>query len=54
MRWIQASVGANIRMIPTSDILFFRAEDKYTRVQTQGFEALMRPRRQPEAKCLAR
>ena len=42
MRWIQASVGANIRMIPTSDILFFRAEDKYTRVQTTGFEALIR------------
>jgi DNA-binding LytR/AlgR family response regulator len=42
MRWIQASVGANIRMIPTSDILFFRAEDKYTRVQTAGFEALIR------------
>jgi DNA-binding LytR/AlgR family response regulator len=42
MRWIQASVGANIRMIPTSDILFFRAEDKYTRVQTKSFEALIR------------
>jgi DNA-binding LytR/AlgR family response regulator len=42
MRWVQASVGANIRMIPTSDILFFRAEDKYTRVQTSGFEALIR------------
>jgi DNA-binding LytR/AlgR family response regulator len=42
MRWVQASVGANIRMIPTSDILFFRAEDKYTRVQTRGFEALIR------------
>jgi DNA-binding LytR/AlgR family response regulator len=42
MRWVQASVGANIRMIPTSDILFFRAEDKYTRVQTQRFEALIR------------
>jgi len=42
MRWVQASVGANIRMIPTSEILFFRAEDKYTRVQTQGFEALIR------------
>ena len=42
MRWVQASVGANIRMIPTSDILFFRAEDKYTRVQTQDFEALIR------------
>jgi DNA-binding LytR/AlgR family response regulator len=42
IRWIQASVGATIRMIPTSDILFFRAEDKYTRVQTTGFEALIR------------
>ena len=42
LRWVQASVGANIRMIPTSDILFFRAEDKYTRVQTGGFEALIR------------
>lgn len=42
LRWVQASVGANIRMIPTSDILFFRAEDKYTRVQTAGFEALIR------------
>ncbi len=42
MRWVQASVGAGIRMIPTSDILFFRAEDKYTRVQTEGLEALIR------------
>ena len=42
LRWVQASVGANLRMIPTSDILFFRAEDKYTRVQTPGFEALIR------------
>lgn len=42
MRWVQASVGDTIRMIPTSDILFFRAEDKYTRVQTERFEALIR------------
>jgi DNA-binding LytR/AlgR family response regulator len=42
MHWVQASVGATIRMIPTSEILFFRAEDKYTRVQTQRFEALIR------------
>jgi DNA-binding LytR/AlgR family response regulator len=42
LRWVQASVGATIRMIPTSDILFFRAEDKYTRVQTPRFEALIR------------
>src|SRR5207245_209619 len=41
MRWVQASVGANIRMIPTSDILFFSDADKYTRVQTQSFEALI-------------
>jgi DNA-binding LytR/AlgR family response regulator len=42
LRWVQASVGPAIRMIPTSEILFFRAEDKYTRVQTQKFEALIR------------
>lgn len=42
LRWIQASVGSNLRMIPTADILFFRAEDKYTRVQTAQFEALIR------------
>ncbi|MGE0355443.1 MAG: LytR/AlgR family response regulator transcription factor [Burkholderiales bacterium] len=42
LRWVQASVGAAIRMIPTADILFFRAEDKYTRVRTEGFEALIR------------
>jgi len=41
-RWLQASVGSTLRMIPTSDILFIRAEDKYTRVQTEGFEALIR------------
>jgi len=42
LRWVQASVGANIRMIPTGEILFFRAEDKYTRVQTESLEALIR------------
>ena len=42
IRWVQASVGPNLRVIPTSDILFFRAEDKYVRVQTSTFEALIR------------
>ena len=42
LRWVQASVGANLRLIPTAEILFFRAEDKYTRVQTSRFEALIR------------
>jgi DNA-binding LytR/AlgR family response regulator len=42
LRWVQASVGTTLRMIPTGDVLFFRAEDKYTRVQTPRFEALIR------------
>ena len=42
LRWVQASVGPSLRMIPTSEILFFRAEDKYTRVQTERVEALIR------------
>jgi DNA-binding LytR/AlgR family response regulator len=42
LSWVQASVGANLRMIPTSDILFFRADNKYTRVQTETIEALIR------------
>ena len=42
LRWVQASVGSTLRMIPTGEILFFRAEDKYTRVQTARFEALIR------------
>jgi DNA-binding LytR/AlgR family response regulator len=42
LRWVQASVGSNLRMIPTSDVLFFHAEDKYTRVQTARLEALIR------------
>ena len=35
-------MGPNLRVIPTSDILFFRAEDKYVRVQTDKLEALIR------------
>lgn len=42
LRWIQANVGTSLRLIPTQDILFFRADDKYTRVQTEQFEALIR------------
>lgn len=42
LRWIQASVGNSLRMISTREILFFRAEDKYTRVQTEQAEVLIR------------
>ncbi|WP_374513023.1 LytR/AlgR family response regulator transcription factor [Niveibacterium sp.] len=42
LKWIQASVGNAIRMIATREILFFTADEKYTRVQTCEFEALIR------------
>jgi DNA-binding LytR/AlgR family response regulator len=42
LQWIQASIGQDLRMIPVDDILFFRSDDKYTCVQTEKFEALIR------------
>ena len=42
LRWIQAAVGQELRMIPVEDVLFFISDEKYTRVQTAGFEALIR------------
>src|SRR5690606_19164412 len=42
LRWIQASVGNSLRMISTREVLFFRADDKYTRVQTEKAEFLIR------------
>lgn len=42
MRWVQASSGATTRMIAVEDILFFRSDEKYTRVQTAEQEALIR------------
>jgi len=42
LQWIQASVGQQLRLIPVADILFFTSDEKYTRVQTESFEALIR------------
>ncbi|MGH6612056.1 MAG: LytR/AlgR family response regulator transcription factor [Burkholderiaceae bacterium] len=42
LQWIQASVGQQLRLIPTAEVLFFRSDEKYTRVQTESFEALIR------------
>jgi DNA-binding LytR/AlgR family response regulator len=42
LQWIQASMGQQIRMIPVADVLFFTSDEKYTRVQTEGYEALIR------------
>jgi DNA-binding LytR/AlgR family response regulator len=42
LKWIQASVGQSIQMIPVEDVLFFISDEKYTRVQTAQLEALIR------------
>jgi DNA-binding LytR/AlgR family response regulator len=42
LRWIQATVGQNIQMIPVDEVLFFISDEKYTRVQTATIEALIR------------
>ena len=42
LRWIQASVGQSIQMIPVEEVLFFISDEKYTRVQTATIEALIR------------
>jgi DNA-binding LytR/AlgR family response regulator len=42
LQWIQASIGQDLRMIPVEEILFFKSDEKYTCVQTEKFEALIR------------
>ncbi|WP_394780907.1 LytR/AlgR family response regulator transcription factor [Undibacterium sp.] len=42
LRWIQASSGTALRMISTREILFFQSDEKYTRVQTEQSEVLIR------------
>jgi DNA-binding LytR/AlgR family response regulator len=42
LRWINASVGQNLRLITVEEIAFFQADNKYTRVVTADGEALIR------------
>ncbi len=42
LRWIKASVGPNVRLIPVEEVLFFRSDEKYTRVVTAEAESLIR------------
>jgi DNA-binding LytR/AlgR family response regulator len=42
LKWIQATVGTTIQMIPVDEVLFFISDEKYTRVQTATVEALIR------------
>jgi DNA-binding LytR/AlgR family response regulator len=42
LRWINASVGQNLRLITVDEIMYFQADNKYTRVVTADGEALIR------------
>jgi len=42
LKWIRASLGNAMRMVPVEDVLFFQAEDKYTKVVTSDGEALIK------------
>lgn len=42
LRWIKASIGGKLRLIPVEEVVYFQAEDKYTRVVTAQSEALIR------------
>jgi DNA-binding LytR/AlgR family response regulator len=42
LRWIQCASGATTRLIAVEDVLFFRSDEKYTRVQAKGQEGFIR------------
>ena len=42
LKWIRASLGNTMRMVPIEDVLYFQSEDKYTKVVTLEHEALIR------------
>jgi len=42
LRWIRASLGSAMRLIATDEVLYFQAEDKYTKVVTADAEALIK------------
>ena len=42
LRWIQATTGNTTKLIDVKDVLFFRSDEKYTRVQTRDQEAFIR------------
>lgn len=42
LQWLQASLGNSLKLINVEDVLYFRADTKYTRVVTPEGEALVR------------
>jgi len=42
LRWVRASLGNALTMIAIDDVLYFQAEDKYTKVVTRNGDGLIR------------
>ena len=42
LKWIRASVGTAMKLIATDDVLYFQAEDKYTKVVTAAGDAYIK------------
>ena len=42
LRWIKASVGQTVRLIPVDEVVYFQADEKYTRVVLEDAEVLIR------------
>ncbi len=42
LRWIRASVGSDVRLVPVDEVCYFQATDKYTAVFTRDAELLIR------------
>jgi DNA-binding LytR/AlgR family response regulator len=42
LKWVRASLGNTMQMIAVDDVVYFQAEDKYTKVVTEGAEALIK------------
>jgi DNA-binding LytR/AlgR family response regulator len=42
LRWVRASVGADVRVLPVDEVCYFQATDKYTAVMTRDAELLIR------------
>ncbi|MBI4987246.1 MAG: response regulator transcription factor [Rhodocyclales bacterium] len=42
LKWIRASVGDSVRLVPTEEVRYFQSADKYTSVVTAAGELLIR------------
>jgi DNA-binding LytR/AlgR family response regulator len=42
LRWIKASVGGTVRLIPVDEVIYLKSDSKYTLVVWDGGEALIR------------